>query len=259
MNVMEMMSLKGKTALVSGGSGLYGKQIVLALAQAGAKVIIASRNIEKNQAYADELVAKGYDVVCEQVDMESVESIKKLAETVKEKYPNLRVLINNSVARIIKGLYDFENFDRSMTINATGNYVMSKLFADIIAENGGGSVVNVGSYMGCVGPDKTNYTGCSFHGFSSPDYFFHKGGLTNLTRYCASFYGDKNVRFNIIQLGGLYNAQEERFVKQYSDNTFLGRMANDTDIMGAIVYLSSDASLYVTGTELVIDGGYLAK
>ena len=258
---LEMFSLEGKVAVVSGGNGKYGKQIVLALAKAGAKVVLASRNAEKNYDYAKSLREMGYDVVCETLDISKKESIERLSKVLIEKYGKVDVLINNSVARLSCDEYesDYEKFDESIRTNGSGNYWMCKIFGDLMAKNGGGSVVNIGSYMGTLGPDDTLYKGVEFSGLTSPDYFFHKAGLTNLTRFMAAYYGQQNVRFNILQLGGLFNNQNPLFVERYNDRTFLKRMANDTDIMGAIIYLSSNASAYVTGAELCVDGGYSAK
>nr|MCR4718543.1 SDR family oxidoreductase [Bacillota bacterium] len=129
---------------------------------------------------------------------------------------------------------------------------------DHMAENGGGSIINIGSYMGILGPDDSLYKDTEMTGFI-PDYFFHKGGMNNFTRFLASYYGPKNVRCNILNLGGFYNGQDERFVKRYNERTFLKRMANETDIMGAVVFLASDASSYITGSAISVDGGYSAK
>ena len=133
--------------------------------------------------------------------------------------------------------------------------------AKMMAENGGGSIINIGSYMGILGGDDTLYrdTGMTELKDFAPDYFYHKGGMTNYTRFMASKFGPQQVRVNVLELGGLYNHQPEKFVERYSDRTFLKRMANHTDVMGAIVYLASDASAYVTGAVIPIDGGYSAK
>ena len=258
---LEMFSLEGKVAVVSGGSGKYGKQIVLALAKAGAKVVIASRNKEKNHDYMNLLNKMGYDIVCETLDISNKESIEELSKNLIKKYGKVDVLINNSVARLPDDKYasGYEKFDESIRTNGSGNYWMCKIFGDLMSQNGGGSVVNIGSYMGMLGPDETLYRGVEFTALGVPDYFFHKAGLTNLTRFMAAYYGRKNVRYNILQLGGLFDNQNPIFVERYSDKTFLNRMANDTDIMGAIIYLASNASAYVTGIELCIDGGYSAK
>ena len=259
MENLEMFSLKGKTAIVTGGSGLYGRQITLALAEAGAKVVIASRNKAKNEEYAAELRSQGYDVISEELDQGNEESIKALAERLK-KQGDIDVLVNNSVLRTMKDYHDdLSAFNKSMEVNATGIFAMCRVFGDIMAEQGKGSIINIGSYMGLLGADDTLYRGCEFSGYNSPDYFFHKGGMTNLTRFIASYYGPKNVRCNILEPGGYYNGQNPLFVERYNDRTFLKRMANDTDMKGAIVFLASDASAYITGTVIPVDGGYTAK
>ena len=126
-----------------------------------------------------------------------------------------------------------------------------------MAENGGGSIVNVGSIQGCVGPDYTLYEGLGCG--CPPDYYFHKGGMNQLTRFVASKLGPAGVRCNTIIPGGFLNGQDPRFIERYSARTMLGRMANASDLKGAIVFLASDASNYITGTEIPIDGGYIAK
>ena len=260
MNVIDMFSLKGKVALVTGGSGLYGRQITIALAEAGAKVYTASRSIESNLDFATKMQEKGLDVVGEFYDQGDEESIKALLNRIKEKDGRVDVLVNNSVLRIMKSYGDdIEKFNRSMEVNATGIFAMCRIFGDHMAENGGGSIINIGSYMGLLGADDTLYKDCSFSGYNSPDYFFHKGGMTNLTRFMASYYGPKNVRCNILEPGGYFNNQEKLFVDRYNDRTFLKRMANDTDMKGAIVFLASEASAYITGTVIPVDGGYTAK
>jgi NAD(P)-dependent dehydrogenase (short-subunit alcohol dehydrogenase family) len=149
------------------------------------------------------------------------------------------------------------NFAKSMEVNGTGMFVMSRLFGDYMAGQGRGSIINVGSIQGVVGPDFTLYEGLNWG--APPDYFFHKGGLLQLTRYAAAVLGPRGVRVNAITPGGFFNNQDESFVVRYNARTFLGRMANETDIKGAIAYLASDASAYVTGANLVIDGGYTCK
>ena len=153
-----------------------------------------------------------------------------------------------------------EKFTRSMIANATGLFVFSRAFGDRMAKDGGDSIINIGSYMGILGPDYNLYKGTDMclNGASS-DYFFHKGGITNYTRFLASHYGKHLVRANCIELGGLFNHQNEKFVERYNEKTALGRMANDTDLKGLIVYLAGDASLYMTGAIISLDGGYSIK
>lgn len=124
--------------------------------------------------------------------------------------------------------------------------------------NGTGSIINIGSMMGLVGVEPLNYQGTDMHGWY-PDYFFHKGGMTNLTRFLASYYGPRGIRVNCIHPGGLNTGQPAAFLKNYSERTCLGRLANDTDLMGIVVFLASAASVYLTGTNIPVDGGYTAK
>lgn len=261
MNVMDMFNLSGRVALVTGGRGRYGKQIVLALAQAGAKVYIASREREKNEQCAQALRAQKLAVFAETVDLEDEKSIVALKNRLIEKEGKVDILVNNAVLRAMHGFNDdIENFNTSMRVNASGVFAITRVFGNCMAENGGGSIINIGSYMGILGADDTLYKGMEeMSAFGAPDYFFHKGGLTNLTRLLAGYYGKANVRCNCLQLGGISNGQPEAFVKRYQDRTFLKRMANDTDIMGAIIYLASDASLYMTGASIPLDGGCSAK
>lgn len=262
MKVYELFDLSGRKAVVTGGAGSYGKQIVRALASAGATVYMASRDIEKNAGVAKEIEAEsGGRVIPEKVDLLSEESILALCDRIYEKEGKVDILVNNAVLRCANGYTDTaENFDKSMQANATGLFVISRAFGDRMAKRGSGSIINIGSYMGILGPDYSLYEGTSMYANGVPgDYFFHKGGMTNYTKFLAEHYGKHNVRCNCLELGGLFGHQPEPFVERYCKKTMLGRMANDTDIMGAIIYLASDASAYVTGVSLPVDGGYSAK
>ncbi len=258
---MDIFSLKNKVALITGGAGLYGRQLVKALAMAGARVYMASRNVEKNQEVADKLNSEGYDVRVAYLDLGDEKSINNLRDYIYKEEGKVDVLVNNSVLRTMKGYHDTaENFSKSMEINATGLFLISRAFGDEMSKAGSGSIINIGSYMGLLGPDYNLYEGTTMNRDGGvPDYFFHKGGMTNYTRYLASHYGKSGVRCNVLELGGYFNNQPAEFVERYSKSTCLGRMANDTDIMGALIFLASDASAYVTGAVIPVDGGYTAK
>ena len=260
-DVMRALRLDGKVALITGGSGLYGRQMLLALAQAGAKVINASRNIEKNEQGEAELRKQGYDVSCELLDQGDPESIDAFMEKVEKAYGRIDVFVNNAVWRGMKHDEDWEGFTTSLRINAVGMSQLTMKIAKLMKKNGGGSIINIGSYMGILGANDMLYRGTEMTQVVDfcPDYFYHKGGMANWTRLMASKFGPDGVRVNVLQLGGFFNHQPEKFVEVYSDCTMLKRMANDTDIMGAIVWLASDASAYVTGASIPIDGGYSAK
>ncbi len=261
MNVLETFSLKGKVALVTGGAGLYGRQIVRALAEAGAETYIASRDLKALKIIAGEYRAKGLDVTALQYDQGDEASILALREEILRNSGRVDVLVNNSVARPMKRGYtdDAAAFAESMKINATGLFLITRAFGDAMAERQRGSIINIASIQGMIAPDPTLYRGTTMNGWY-PDYFFHKGGMINFTRFTASYYGARNIRCNCVSPGGYRTKNHPAaFIKQYSDRTFLGRLANDSDLMGAIVFLASDASLYITGVNIPIDGGYTAK
>lgn len=258
---MKTFSLEGKVAVISGGAGYYGKQMVKGLAMAGAKVYMASRNMVANEEVAKSLRDEGYAVFAESLDLGSEESILALCDRIYEKEGKVDVLVNNSVLRTMSGYHDTaETFAKSMEINATGLFLISRAFGDRMCEANSGSIINIGSYMGLLGPDYNLYKGTTMNPDGvAPDYFFHKGGMTNYTRYLAVQYGKHNIRCNVLELGGLFGGQPDLFVQRYNDATCLGRMADDKDIMGTLVFLASDASAYITGAVIPVDGGYTAK
>ena len=261
MTILDCFSLNGKVALVTGGAGLYGRQIVRAVAEAGADTYVAARHIEPLEALAKDLRSDGRRVTALQYDQGDEPSILALRDAIVERSGRVDVLVNNSVARPMKQGYtgDAATFEESMHVNATGLFVITRAFGDVMAGQGAGSIINISSIQGLIGPDPTIYRGTSMSGWY-PDYFFHKGGTINFTRFIASYYGARGVRCNALAPGGFRtDAMPEPFVRQYSDRTFLGRLANDTDLMGAVVFLASDASAYITGVTIPIDGGYTAK
>jgi NAD(P)-dependent dehydrogenase (short-subunit alcohol dehydrogenase family) len=261
MTVLDSFSLKGKVALVTGGAGLYGRHIVEALAEAGATTIIAARDLAKLEAAAAEERAKGYDVTALPLDLSSDASIEALHKAVIERAGRCNVLVNNAVARsALDGWdHDLEAFDRSLRVNASALFKITYLFGETMRAQKSGSVINIGSMMGSVGVEMANYAGTDMHPNPSPIYHYEKGGMLNFTRWAASILGADNVRVNCLSPGGFFTGQPAPFVKAYSERTQLGRMASNTDIKGAIVFLASDASAYVTGANIPIDGGYTAK
>jgi NAD(P)-dependent dehydrogenase (short-subunit alcohol dehydrogenase family) len=257
-NVLERFKLDGKVALVTGGAGLYGRQIAEALAEAGAKTFIASRGMEALQRQAEIFRQAGLDVTALPLDQSQEASIRTLLEEILRLASRCDVLVNNAVSRPAgKDVPPFEAFARSMEINATGIYMMTEVFGRHMADRGGGSIINIGSIYGMVGPDFTLYEGTAMG--APADYFFHKGGMVQLTRHAAATLGPSGVRVNCIHPGGFFDNQPEAFLRRYCPRTFLGRMANEEDLKGIIVLLASDASAYITGTNIPVDGGLTAK
>lgn len=261
MDVMQSFSLEGKVALVTGGAGLYGRQIVAALAEAGATTFIAARDVAKLEAVANEERAAGRDVTALPLDLGEDASIEALHRTIMDRAGRCDVLVNNAVTRSAMGGWDhdLDAYDRSLRVNASALFKITSLFGKSMARNRSGSIINIGSMMGMVGIEMGNYAGTDMMVDPSPIYHYEKGGMINFTRWAASILGKDNVRVNCLSPGGYFNNQPAPFVRNYSDRTQLGRMANDTDLKGAIVFFASDASVYITGTNLPVDGGYTAK
>ena len=256
--VLDLFSLTGRVALVTGGAGLYGRQIVEALAEAGARTFMASRNLEALRKQADVFRRAGLDVTALQFDQGCEKSIERLLQKIIALAGGIDILVNNAALQPMKDWSDpISQFAKSMEVNATGLFATTRAFGEHMAGRGRGSIINIGSLKGVVGPDFTLYEGLDWS--TPPDYFFHKGGLLQLTRYAASRLGPRGVRVNAVNPGGYYSNHEVQFVDRYNARTFLGRMANDTDLKGAIVFLASDASAYVTGAAIAVDGGYTAK
>lgn len=255
MNVNELLSLKGKIILVTGGSGKYGQCIVEGLAEAGATVITTSRRLESAEETAEIFRNLGYDVYAMAVDQSRPATIDILKKQVLGRFERLDGFVNNAVSRPMKGYRaPLAQFAASMQDNATGMFYLLREMTDLIIQSGGGSVINIASMMGMKGPDLSNYEGTSM-GDPSPDYFFHNAGLINLTRYMTRIHAGKSVRFNCISPGGLFNNQPEQFLKNYCKKVPLGRMANRDDIKGLVVLLASDAGAYINGENILMDGG----
>jgi NAD(P)-dependent dehydrogenase (short-subunit alcohol dehydrogenase family) len=255
MHVEKLLDLKDKVILVTGGAGRYGKPIVEGLAEAHATLITASRNLEAGQQFAAELSNKGLDVHAMQVDQGDHDSVLDLKTRIKNEFNGLDVFVNNAVARPMKS-YDapLEDWIESMRINATGSFDVTREMADLIAQSGGGTIINISSMMGMFGPDLSNYEGTDM-GTPPPDYFFHKGGMITLTRYLARVLADKKIRVNCVSPGGLFANQPERFLQNYNAKVPAGRMAGHDDIKGLMVFLASDASAYINGENILMDGG----
>lgn len=258
MNPLERFSLKDKVILLTGGAGLYGRGLSFDLAAAGAELIIASRGRESCERVAAEIREKGHTVTVETFDQGSEESIAALRVRIFDKFGRLDGLVNNSVARPMNGNSgDSEGWRKSVEINATGIYLMHRYFGESMAERRGGSIVNIGSIYGITGPTLHLYRGTDIP-TGYPDYYFNKAGMVNLTRFYAAHLGPRGVRVNCLSPGGFSNGQTEPFFTRYCENTFLGRMGNESDLGGAVIFLLSNAAAYITGINLPVDGGFTA-
>jgi NAD(P)-dependent dehydrogenase (short-subunit alcohol dehydrogenase family) len=254
-------SLRGKIVIQFGGTGLLGRALVTATAAARATLVVASRNRAALETLASAETAAGRDVHVEEVDLAVEASIRTLRDRVLARHGRIDGVVFNAVHRAMRGFGDdLAAWQASMNTNATGFFSAVRAIGDAMAERGSGSIVNIASHMGMVGLHPALYD--SPAALPAPDYFFHKGGMINLTRYLASYYGARGVRANVVSPGGIYNPerpQAPEFLQRYGPMTMLGRMAQAHEIGGAVVFLLSDASSYITGANLPVDGGYSAK
>ena len=259
MNILEQFSLKNKVVVLTGGAGLYGRELTRALAEAGAQLVIASRDLSRLRATADAETQRGFTVVCEKLDQGRERSVLALRDKVLRRFGRVDGLVNNAVLRPMASLGSpVTSWEKSLQVNATGVFLLTRAFGEVMLRNRAGSIVNIGSMMGMVGPSLEFYEGAQMP-TPAPDYFFNKGGMINLTRYFASVFGQAGVRVNCVSPGGRFNHQPRPFLRRYQRRTMLGRMAGEGDLAGAVVFLLSDASRYITAANLPVDGGYTAK
>jgi len=261
MGVLDRFSLKGRTALVTAGAGpQFGSSISHGLAEAGATVVTASRSLETNLEFSETLQQRGFEATGMALDIRNPDSIHQVRDDILARFGRLDILVNNARA-VIEGGFDAEGPDDWIDCakgDMAGLFALTKAFLPSMIAQGRGSVINISSIYGVVGNDPTLYEGTEMLHQQSPAYSFSKGGMVNATRYLAAFYGKSNIRFNSISPGGFFNHQPELFLKRYCDRVPLGRMMGDEDLKGAVVFLASDASAYVTGINLMVDGGWTA-
>jgi NAD(P)-dependent dehydrogenase (short-subunit alcohol dehydrogenase family) len=263
--VLELMGLKGRAALVTGGAGHIGRQVALALAELGATVALMDLE-EEACAVAAQEVAQGANcrVLTAPCDLSDEKALRKAAVKAIADLGSLDILVNCAAfvgtSNLQGWVAPFEeqsarSWRAALEVNLTAPFVLAQACAPALQASDHSSITNVGSIYGMLGPDMRLYEGTSMGNPAA--YAASKGGLLQLTRWLATVLAPQ-VRVNCISLGGVWRNQPESFVKRYSARTPLGRMAEEKDVMGAVVYLASDMSTYVTGQNLVLDGGFTA-
>jgi len=228
-----IFNLEGKVVLITGAAGIQGPEHVKAFTAAGAKVIATD---------------------IKELDVTSTDSINQAVKKIIGEYGRIDVLVNNAGAT---GKYAAD-WDQIIKVNLTGTYLCCQIIGAAMKQ---GSIINVSSIYGLVGPDLSMYKQAEYAGKPmgvSAGYAASKGGVIALTKYFASLYAPK-IRVNCVTPGGIFDNQDENFVKKYSSKTMLGRMAKRNEVSGALLYLASDLSSYVTGANLAIDGGLTAR
>jgi len=272
-NGHSIFSLEDKVAVVTGALGLLGKHHCHALAEAGANVAVADLDDKLCKSFAAEL-EETYrrDAFGITIDITRPASVASSRDKLIEKFGHVDVLVNNAAIndmfenpRTAAELSKFENYplglwQRSIEVNITGTFLCSQIFGTVMAQQGIGSIINIASTYGIVGPDQSIYrkSDGTQEFYKSPAYPTTKGAVIAFTKFLAAYWGRAGVRVNAISPGGVRNGQDEDFIRNYSERTPLGRMADPTDYKGVLIFLASEASRYMTGANVVVDGGWTA-
>lgn len=262
-HIKNLFDLSGRVAIVTGGAGTLGFAMSESLAQLGAHVVIASRNADNCREKAALLSKDNPEAVGLELDVTQEDSIKSMTAKVLERFGRIDVLVNNALSGKRGGVEEMtlEDWEISLRGGLTSVFLCAQIVGQEMVKRKSGVIVNIASIYGIVAPDQSIYGKTGIN--SPPNYAAVKGGVVQLTRYLATYWAKDNIRVNMITPGGFYNEKFEKglpdydlFVRNYCRKTPLGRMAVPEDIKGAIAYLASDASRYVTGANLVLDGGF---
>jgi len=269
-----LFDLGDRVVVVTGALGLLGKEHCRAVAAAGARVVVTDLEASGATAFAGELQALGAsDAMTVDADITNLETILALRDRILAEFGTVDVLVNNAaiddkVPRGAAGLeesrferYSLTRWRKALDVNVTGTFLTSQILGAEMAKRGRGSIINIASTYGVVAPDQSLYRTSEGEQtfFKSPVYPTSKGAVLAFTRYLASYWGDVGVRVHALSPGGVENGQDAHFVSSYASRTLLGRMARPNDYHGALLFLASDASAYVTGTNLIVDGGWTAR
>jgi len=262
----KLFGLSGKTAIVTGAAGQLGGEFVRCLLNAGAKVAAFDIWLENPKGRLKEIKSKKFIML--NVDITKKESIQNGLKIVVSKFGPPKILINNAALDAPPNANEqetgpFESYPESswqtiMDVNLKGMFLCCQVIGGYMAKTGGGSIINISSIYGILSPDQRIYSYKKKPFFKPISYSVSKAGVVNLSRYLATYWAKKKVRVNTLTLGGVFNNQDRNFLKNYTEKVPLSRMANQNEYNGAILFLSSDASSYMTGSNLIIDGGWSA-
>jgi NAD(P)-dependent dehydrogenase (short-subunit alcohol dehydrogenase family) len=255
-NVRELLTLEGKVSIITGGAGRYGKHFARGLAEAGAKVWVVSRNGDACAEFASVLRGEGHACASDAMDMTSEDDIRRVRERILAEDGRIDILVNNAVIRPMKSYDDdLDHWRESIDVNSTGMFACTRSFGEVMEGQGSGSIINIASIYGVVSPDLRAYgrQGDDF----PPDYMFHRSGVINFTRAMAMRFARFGVRVNALSPGGLDEPTIPAPTREfYEARSPMGRFAGPDDVKGALVFLASDASAYITGQNLLVDGGW---
>jgi NAD(P)-dependent dehydrogenase (short-subunit alcohol dehydrogenase family) len=269
-----MFDLTGRVAILTGGAGLLGRQYSRTLAEAGAKVLIADLDADRAAEAAEATMREtGGEAVGLLVDVTSSSDVGRMVGVARERWERIDILINNAAVdpKFDAGVADqqantFEDYplalwQKSLEVNLTGAFLCSQAVGRVMMTARRGVVVNISSTYGIVAPDQRLYCRDGEEQqrlFKPAAYAVTKAGIAHLTRYLATYWAKYNIRVNTLSPHGVFQAQDEQFVRRYSERSPMRRMARPDEMNGPLLFLVSDASSYMTGANLVVDGGWTA-
>lgn len=279
--ILAKFDLAGRVAVVTGGAGLLGKEFCRTLAEAGAAVAVVDLNENAATTVAESLQQEGFRARAIQTDVTDPASGKRMVAAILDAFGRLDILVNSAaldpkvdpqaLANRTTPLGSFEDYpldawNAALNVNLTGMFLVTQAcVAPMLAQgkrgysSSEGSIINICSTYGLNGPDQRIYRKQDRPQTFKPVYYsVTKAGVLGFTKYLAAYYMGTHIRVNALTPGGVYNQHDDTFVENYSAKTILGRMANKDEMNGALLFLASEASSYMTGANLVVDGGWTA-
>ena len=272
--IQDKFNLANRVAIVTGGAGQLGVEFCRTLAEAGAAVVIADLAQEAAEKSAKALCDSGYQAASYGLDVTRIESTRGMVTETLKRFGRLDILVNCAALdpkfdpdAAAKGItpgsfedYPLEQWNAALNVNLTGIFLVTQACVKPMLEQGQkGSIINICSTYGLNGPDQRIYIKDGKRVAYKPIYYTTtKAGVMGFTKYLAAYYAGTDIRVNALTPGGVYNNHEEYFVKNYSAKTIMGRMAEKDEMNGALLFLASDASSYMTGNNVVVDGGWTA-
>jgi 2-deoxy-D-gluconate 3-dehydrogenase len=272
--IFDKFNLANRVAVITGGVGLLGAEFCRTLAEAGAAVAVVDLNAEKCAAVADSLVQAGYRALPVPTDITQPDSVNVLVEKIMSTFGRLDILVNSAALdpkfdpdAAARGIapcsfedYPLEQWSAALNVNLTGMFLVTQACVKpMLAQGKKGSIINICSTYGLNGPDQRIYIKDGKRVAYKPAYYTTtKAGVMGFTKYLAAYYAGTEIRVNALTPGGVFNNHEDYFVKNYSAKTILGRMAKKDEMNGALLFLASDASSYMTGNNVIVDGGWTA-
>ena len=274
MKIQEKFDLTGRVAVVTGGVGLLGTEFCRTLAEAGAVVAVVDLNESASQAVAESLTSSGYQALALPTDITQPDAVSAAVDKALSAFGRIDILVNSAALdpkfdpdAVNKGItpgafedYPLDLWNSALNVNLTGMFLMTQACVKPMIEQGKkGSIINICSTYGLNGPDQRIYIKDGKRVAFKPVYYtVTKAGVMGFTKYLAAYYAETEIRVNALTPGGVFNNHEEYFVRNYSAKTILGRMARKDEMNGALLFLASDASSYMTGNNVVVDGGWTA-